>query len=90
MDWTEERLASLRRWPWLVVDVFSGLGDTFLVPAGSFDTPANYVIRVTLLLLPANTSAGAGVPALHFKSQLDVWPHGECWLWDALVPQWLK
>lgn len=69
-------LALIKVGPGFWSTFFSGLGDAFLVPAGSFDTPANYVIRVTLSLLAANTFAGAGVPALHFKSQLDVWPHG--------------
>lgn len=52
----------------VVADVLSVLGDAGLNPAGSFVTPANRVILVTLSLLPGNKSAGAGVGGLRFKS----------------------
>lgn len=37
-------------------------------PAGSFVTLANYMILLTLSLLPGNMLAGAGVSDLHFNS----------------------
>lgn len=43
-------------------------GVTGLDNAWSFVTPANYMIPLTLSLLPGNTLAGAGVTDLHFNS----------------------